>query len=222
MPSAHVATAGPARTTRLVLAAVCLCQLIVVLDISVVNVALPHVDRALGFSAGSLSWVVNAYTLAFGGLLLLGGRIADLLGQRRTLLGGLGLFGIVSLIGGLAQTPGQLIAARAALGLAAAVLAPATMTVIMVTFPEGSERRRALATWGMVATAGGTLGVLLSGLLAEYLNWRWVFFVNVPIVLVAWALAFAVVRDQQASGHARLDVLGAVLATVSMTLLAYG
>jgi EmrB/QacA subfamily drug resistance transporter len=208
--------------TGMVLAAACLCQLVVVLDISVVNVALPHIDRALGFSASSLSWVVNAYTLAFGGLLLLGGRIADLLGQRRTLLGGLTLFGIVSLLGGLAQNPGQLVAARAALGLAAAVLSPATLAVVMVTFREGNERRRALATWGLVATAGGTLGVLLSGLLTEYLDWRWVFFVNVPIVLAAGALAFATVRDPDTSKRVRLDVAGAILATASMTLLAYG
>src|SRR3954464_1552072 len=222
MPSARVAAAGPARTTRLVLAAACLCQLVVVLDISVVNVALPHIDRAPGFSAASLSWVVNAYTLAFGGLLLLGGRIADLFGQRRTLLAGLGLFGVVSLLGGIAQTSGQLVAARAAQGLAAAVLSPATLAVIMVTFREGHERRRALATWGLVATAGGTLGVLLSGLLTEYLDWRWVFFVNVPIVLAAGALAFAAVRDPHDSGLVRLDVLGAILATASMTMLAYG
>src|SRR4051794_10295566 len=208
--------------TGLVLAAACLCQLVVVLDISVVNVALPHIDSALGFSASSLSWVVNAYTLTFGGLLLLGGRIADLLGQRRALLGGLALFGIVSLLGGLAQTPGQLVAARAALGLAAAVLSPATLAVIMVTFREGNERRRALATWGLVATAGGTLGVLLSGVLTEYLDWRWVFFINVPIVLAAGALALATVRAPDTAERARLDVVGAVLATASMTLLAYG
>jgi EmrB/QacA subfamily drug resistance transporter len=212
---------GPERT-GMVLAAACLCQLVVVLDISVVNVALPHIDRALGFSASSLSWVVNAYTLAFGGLLLLGGRIADLLGQRRTLLAGLTLFGVVSLLGGLAQTPGQLVAARAAQGLAAAVLSPATLAVIMVTFREGDERRRAVATWGLVATAGGTLGVLLSGLLTEYLDWRWVFFVNVPIVLAAGALAFAAVHDPHASERVRLDVVGAILATASMTMLAYG
>jgi EmrB/QacA subfamily drug resistance transporter len=208
--------------TGLVLAAACLCQLVVVLDISVVNVALPHIDRALGFSPSSLSWVVNAYTLVFAGLLLLGGRIADLLGQRRTLLGGLALFGVVSLLGGLARTPGQLVAARAAQGLAAALLSPATLAVIMVTFREGDERRRAVATWGLVATAGGTLGVLLSGLLTEYLDWRWVFFVNVPIVLAAGALAFAAVHDPRAAERVRLDVVGAVLATVSMTMLAYG
>src|SRR3954471_13326289 len=172
----------------LALAVLAIAEFMVVLDVTIVNVALPAIQADLGFSADGLQWVVNAYTLAFGGLLLLGGRIADLLGQRRTLLAGLTLFGVVSLLGGLAQSPGQLVAARAAQGLAAAVLSPATLAVIMVTFREGDERRRAVATWGLVATAGGTLGVLLSGLLTEYLDWRWVFFVNVPIVLAAGAL----------------------------------
>jgi EmrB/QacA subfamily drug resistance transporter len=211
----------PART-GLALAAACLCQLMVVLDISVVNVALPHIGTALGFTPGSLSWVVNAYTLAFGGLLLLGGRMADVLGPRRTMLGALGLFGFASLLGGLAQSPGELIAARAVQGLAAAVLSPVTLTVIMVTFPEGPERRRAVATWGMVATGGGALGVLLSGLLTQFLDWRWVLFVNVPFALGAAAFALAAVRDVPARRRARLDVAGAVLATAAMTLLAYG
>src|SRR3954451_6081544 len=212
---------APAGTT-LVLAAACLCQLMVVLDISVVNVALPDIGVSLGFTPTSLSWVVSAYTLAFGGLLLLGGRLADVLGHRSTMLGALGLFGVASLLGGLAQSPGQLIAARAAQGVAAAVLSPVTLTVLMLSFPEGPERRRALATWGLVATAGGTLGVLLGGLLTEYLDWRWVFFVNVPIVLVAGVLALVAVRDSPGSEHVRLDVVGAVLATASMTLLTYG
>jgi len=222
MNSVHAPRVVHAPATGLVLAAACLCQLTVILDISVVNVALPHISGALGFSASSLSWVVNAYTLAFGGLLLLGGRIADLLGQRRTMLGALGLFGVVSLLGGLAQTPGQLVAARAAQGMAAAVLSPTTLAVIMVTFVEERQRRRAVATWGLVATAGGTLGVLLSGVLTQYLEWRWVFFVNVPIVIVAGALAFAAVPATHASEKTRLDVVGAVLATAAMTLLTYG
>jgi EmrB/QacA subfamily drug resistance transporter len=206
----------------LVLAAACVCQLMVVLDISVVNVALPDIDRSLGFTPSSLSWVVSAYTLAFGGLLLLGGRIADLLGHRRTILGALALFGVASVLGGLAQSPGQLIAARVVQGVVAAVLSPATLTVIMVTFPDGPRRRRALATWGMVATGGSALGVLLSGLLTEYLDWRWVLFVNVPFVLVAAVLAVTAVRDPHVPERVRLDVVGAVLATASMTLLAYG
>jgi EmrB/QacA subfamily drug resistance transporter len=206
----------------LALAAACLCQLMVVLDISVVNVALPHIDGALGFTPSSLSWVISAYTLALGGLLLLGGRIADVLGLRRTMLGALALFGVVSILGGLAQSPGQLIAARAVQGVAAAVLSPATLTVILVTFPEGPGRRRAVAIWGILATAGGAIGVLLSGLLTEYLDWRWVFFVNVPLVLAAAALALAAVRDVHAPKRVRLDLAGAILATASTTLLAYG
>ncbi len=206
----------------LVLAAACLCQLMVVLDISVVNVALPDIDGSLGFTPSSLSWVVSAYTLAFGGLLLLGGRIADLLGHRRTMLVALGLFGVASVLGGLAQNPGQLIAARAAQGVAAAVLSPVTLTVIMVTFPDGPRRRRAMATWGMVATGGSALGVLLSGLLTQYLDWRWVLFVNVPIVLGAAVFALFAVHDLHAPERVRLDIPGAILATASMTLLAFG
>ena len=213
--------AGVARP-NLALAAACLSQLIVVLDISVVNVALPHIDGALGFTPSSLAWVVSAYTLALGGLLLLGGRIADVLGLRRTMLGALAVFGVVSLFGGLAQSPGQLIAARAAQGVAAAVLSPATLAVILVTFREGPGRRRAVATWGLVATAGGATGVVLSGLLTQYLDWRWVFFVNVPLVVVAVALALATVRDASSRERPRLDVVGAILATASTTLLAYG
>src|SRR3954471_23102464 len=206
----------------LALTAACLAQLMVILDISVVNVALPHIDGALGFTPSSLAWVISAYTLALGGLLLLGGRIADVLGLRRTMLGALALFGAVSLLGGLAQSPGELIAARAAQGVTAAVLSPATLTVILVTFPEGPERRRAVAIWGILATAGGAIGVLLSGLLTEYLDWRWVFFVNVPLVLAAAALALVAVRDVHAPKRVRLDLAGALLATASTTLLAYG
>jgi EmrB/QacA subfamily drug resistance transporter len=215
---------GRAGTTRagLALTAACLSQLMVVLDISVVNVALPHIDGALGFTPSSLSWVISAYTLALGGLLLLGGRIADVFGLRRTMLGALALFGVVSLLGGLAQSPGQLIAARAAQGVTAAVLSPATLAVILVTFPEGPGRRRAVAIWGIVATAGGAIGVLLSGLLTEYLDWRWVFFVNVPLVIAAAAVTLAAVRDVQALQQVRLDLAGAILATASTTLLAYG
>jgi EmrB/QacA subfamily drug resistance transporter len=206
----------------LALAAACLSQLMVVLDISVVNVALPHIDGALGFTPSSLSWVISAYTLTLGGLLLLGGRIADVLGLRRTMVVALALFGVVSLLAGLAQSPGQLIAARAAQGVTAAVLSPATLTVILVVFPEGPGRRRAVAIWGIVATAGGAIGVLLSGLLTEYLDWRWVFFVNVPLVLAAVALALATVRDADALQRVRLDLAGAILATASTTLLVYG
>lgn len=205
----------------LALATVCLCQVMVVLDASVVNVALPSIDHDLGFSAGSLSWVVNAYTLLFGGLLLLGGRIADYVGHRRAMLWGLGLFALASILGGLAQSPGQLIAARAGQGVAAAVLAPVSLTVIMVTFAEGPVRNRAIGIWAMVAAAGSALGVLLGGVLTDWLDWRWVLFVNVPIVAVAAPLAWRSIGDHRRLAGQRLDVVGAVLGTAAITLLVF-
>ncbi|ONK09541.1 MFS transporter [Streptomyces sp. MP131-18] len=204
-----------------VLATVCLCQLVVVLDISVVNVALPEIGRDLGFAPGDLSWVVNAYTLVFGGLLLLGGRVADLFGHRRAVIAGLLLFGVASLMGGFAQSPGQLVAARAGQGLAAAVLAPISLTLIMVTFAEGAPRRRALGSWSMVAISGGAVGVLLGGVLTDLLNWRWVMFVNVPLVALAVPLALASVLAGGGSSR-RLDLGGALLGTAAMTVLVFG
>ncbi|GAA3208204.1 MFS transporter [Actinocorallia longicatena] len=215
------AGAPTARRTGLILAVACLCQALVVLDTSVVNIALPKIGAALDFSAGSLSWVVNAYLLTFGGLLLLGGRIADLTGYRRALLGGLALFGTASALGGLAQTSGQLVAARAAQGAAAAVLAPIGLTIIMITFPQGPARARAIGVWAMVSAAGSALGVLAGGLLTEALNWRWVMFVNVPIVVVALLLGAWTITGGPAEGPRRLDVVGAVLATAGMTTLVY-
>ncbi|MFB9835117.1 MFS transporter [Actinoallomurus acaciae] len=211
---------SPART-GMILATVCLVQLMVVLDVSVVNVALPSIDRALGFSAGALSWVVNAYTLVFGGLLLLGGRVADLVGARRAVLTGLGLFALASVLGGFAQDPGQLIAARAGQGLAGAVLAPVSLVIIMVTFPEGPVRSRAIGVWAMVAASGSAVGVLLGGLLTDLLDWRWVLFVNVPIVAVAFALALRSVPGTRRTGGRRLDVVGSVLGTAAVALLVY-
>lgn len=207
---------------NLVLAAACVCQLMVVLDISVVNVALPAINETLHFSPSGLSWVVSAYTLTFGGLLLLGGRLADVAGHRRTMLAGLTLFAIASMLGGLAHSPAQLIAARSAQGVAAAVLSPVTLTVIMVAFPDSGLRRRALALWGMVATTGSAVGVLLSGVLTQTLGWRWVLFINAPIALVAGAFAIAAVRGPHRQRPARLDLLGAIMITAAMTLLAYG
>jgi EmrB/QacA subfamily drug resistance transporter len=212
--------ARPARGGT-VLAAACLCQLLVVLDVSVVNVALPSIDDALGFSDGALSWVVNAYTLAFGGLLLLGGRVADLTGPRRAALAGLGLFALASVLGGLAQDPSQLIAARAGQGLAGALLAPVSLTIILVTFPEGPARARAVGLWAMVSASGAAIGVLAGGLLTDLLNWRWVLFVNVPIVAAALGLALRGVHDGPRGEGRRLDVPGAVLGTAAVTALAY-
>ncbi|MER5770366.1 MFS transporter [Streptomyces sp. NPDC001985] len=221
-PGAAEATPCPGPRTGLVLAAVCLSQLIVVLDISVVNVALPEISRDLGFSPGGLSWVVNAYTLVFGGLLLLGGRLADLFGHRRTMAAGLVLFGVASLLGGLAQNPAQLIAARAGQGLAGAVLAPIGLTVILVTFAEGPARSRAVGVWATVAGSGTALGVLAGGLLTDLLGWRWVLLINVPLVALTLPIALASVRDRRTGGRARLDVPGAVLVTAAMTAAAHG
>ncbi|MFJ9948740.1 MFS transporter [Kitasatospora sp. NPDC091207] len=217
----HSPAAGHTRS-GIVLATVCLCQLMVTLDASIVNIALPAMGHALGFADSALPWVVNAYALAFGGLLLLGGRIADLVGHRRALLSGLVLFGLASVLGGFAQTSAQLVAARAGQGVAAALLAPISLTLIMVTFTEGPARARALGIWSMVTAGGSALGVLLGGVLTDLLDWRWVFFVNLPIVLVAGLLAGRSVPAVRPPRTGRPDVAGAVLATGAMVALVYG
>lgn len=208
--------------TGLILATACVAQVMVVLDVSVVNVALPSIASDLGFAASGLSWVVNAYTLVFGGLLLLGGRFADFVGHRRAMFLGLAVFGVTSVIGGLAQTPGQLVAARAGQGLAGALLAPLSLAIIMVTFRDGPSRSRAVGVWAMVAAAGSALGVLLGGLLTQWLSWRWVLFVNVPIVLVGLVLAWLSVRDAHMTRIRALDLPGAFLVTVAVTALVNG
>src|SRR5213080_1856582 len=178
-------------------------QFVVVLDASIVNVALPSIQRALDFSASNLQWVVNAYTLTFGGFLLLGGRAADLFGRRRVFIGGLVLFSLASLAGGLAQSEGWLIAARAVQGLGGAIVSPAALSIITTTFAEGAERNRALGVWGAVAGAGGASGVLLGGVLTTGLSWRWVLFVNVPIGLVCAALAPRLIGESRVQTETR-------------------
>lgn len=215
-----VVPAHPSTRPGLVLATVCLCQLMVVLDITVVNVALPSIRDDLGFASADLQWVVNAYTLTFGGLLLLGGRIADLFGQRTAALVGLSVFGLTSLAAGLAVEPGQLIAARAVQGVSGAVLLPVSLTVITTTFAEGPDRRRALSVWAATMGLAGAAGVLLGGALTEYLDWRWVFFVNVPIAAVAIPLTLVSIRNLSRS-RPRLDVAGAILVTGATTSLVY-
>ncbi|MEV7520607.1 MFS transporter [Streptomyces sp. NPDC091371] len=207
----------------LTLAAVAVVQFMVSLDLSVVNVGLPQIAAGLGFSAVGLTWVIHAYALTFGGLLLLGGKAADRYGRKRVLLLGLGLFGVASLLGGLAQEPGQLVAARAAQGVGAAALAPAALSLLTTTFPTGKARVRAFGVWSAMNAAGGAFGVLMGGVLTEYASWRWVMFVNVPMA----AAALAMVRRGVAAGppsarSGRPDVLGAVLATAGMTLLVFG
>src|SRR5437868_14582624 len=181
----------------------CSAQLVVVLDASIVNVALPTIGEALDFTESSLPWVVNAYVLTFGGFLLLGGRLADLLGRRRVFMFGLVLFAIASLFGGLASTSGQLVAARAVQGLGAAILSPAALSIVATTFKDGAERNKALGIWGAVAGSGGAAGVLLGGVLTDGLGWQWVLWVNVPIGLAAAALAPALLTESRASGQRR-------------------
>jgi EmrB/QacA subfamily drug resistance transporter len=198
-------------------------QFVVVLDASIVNVALPSIGRDLQFSQDDLSWVVNAYTLLFGGFLLLGGRMADLLGRRRVFMGGLVLFAAASLAGGLAQSEGQLIAARAVQGLGAAILSPAALSLVTTMFAEGAERNKALGIWGAVAGSGGAAGVLLGGVLTDALSWEWVLFVNVPIGLAAAAIAPALLPESRETGRRRVfDVAGAVTVTAGLSLLVYG
>ncbi|MGI5170890.1 MFS transporter [Spirillospora sp. CA-253888] len=206
-----------------VLAAVAVVQFTVSLDLSVVNVGLPRIATGLGFGPAGLTWVIHAYALTFGGLLLLGGKAADRYGRRRVLLLGLGLFGLASLAGGFAQEPGHLVAARAAQGVGAAALAPAALALLTATFPAGRARVRAFGVWSMMNAAGGALGVLMGGLLTEYAGWRWVMFVNVPMVAVASALAwYGIAAAPPAARTGRPDVAGAVLATSGMTLLVFG
>jgi EmrB/QacA subfamily drug resistance transporter len=204
------------------LALVCLAQFMVVLDISIVNVALPSIQAELHFSTSSLQWVVNAYTLTFAGFLLLGGRAADLFGRRRVFLVGLTMFTAASFVGGLAQTQGMLIAARALRGLGGVVLAPATLTILTTTFTEGPTRARALGVWSAVAAAGASAGAILGGILTDLISWRWILFVNVPVGVLAIVAARAFLPESRAEvEHRKLDVAGAVTVTAGLLALVY-
>ncbi|MGA7416508.1 MAG: MFS transporter [Acidimicrobiales bacterium] len=210
------------RAKNLALLLLAMTQFVIVIDASIVNVALPSIGRALNVSRTDLSWVVNAYALTFGGFLLLGGRMADLLGRRRMFMVGLVLFTLASLAGGLAQSEPWLIAARAAQGLGAAIVSPAALSIITTTFSEGAERNRALGIWGAVAGAGGAAGVLLGGILTSGLSWRWVLFVNVPIGLAAAALAPRMLVESRADdGTNTFDIPGAITVTAGLSLLVY-
>ena len=209
------------RRLGLALALLAAAQFVVVLDASIVNVALPSIGRDLGFDQGDLSWVVNAYVLVFGGFLLLGGRLADLLGRRRIFIVGLVVFGLASLAGGLATSPGMLIAARAVQGLGGALLSPAALSMLTVLFAEGAARNKALGVWGAVAGSGGAAGVLLGGLLTEYAGWEWVLFVNTPITIGAALLATRLLPESRTDGPRRFDVAGAVTVTAGLSLLVY-
>ena len=210
------------RAKNLALILLTMTQFVIVIDAAIVNVALPSIGSHLHFARADLSWVVNAYTLTFGGFLLLGGRLADLLGRRRMFTIGLVVFSLASFAGGMAHSEGWLIAARAVQGLGAAIVSPAALSIITTTFAEGAERNRALGIWGAVAGAGGAAGVLLGGILTSGLNWRWVLFVNVPIGLCAAALAPRTLRESRAEDGANtFDLPGAVSVTAGLALLVY-
>ncbi|HCA84300.1 MAG TPA: MFS transporter [Streptomyces sp.] len=213
-------SANPAVWAALV--AACAGQFLVVLDVSVVNVALPSVRVSLGLDESGLQWVANAYIITFAGCMLLGGRAADLFGRKRVFLTGLGLFTAASLAGGLAREPWQLVAARAVQGIGAAVLAPSTLTILTTSFPEGPARVKAIGLWTAVGTGGGAAGGLVGGLLTDALSWRWVLLINVPVgalVLAGTALWLPELRERAAR---RLDLPGAVLVTAGVGALAYG
>ncbi|HEY2260787.1 MAG TPA: MFS transporter [Solirubrobacteraceae bacterium] len=221
MPPANHTEPKPHLTATLVLA--CLAQFMVILDVSVVNVALPAIRGGLHFSEVNLQWVVNAYTVTFAGFLLLGGRAADLLGRRRVFVGGLVLFSAASLVGGMADSQGVLIAARAIQGLGGAVIAPASLSILTTTFTEGPARNRAVGIWGAMGGAGGAAGVLLGGVLTDLLGWRWILFINVPIGLLAAFFAHRLLLESRRPGSTRgFDLSGALTATVGLSLLVLG
>jgi EmrB/QacA subfamily drug resistance transporter len=206
----------------LALILLCAVQFMVVLDIAIVNVALPTIKTALDFKETDLQWVINAYTLTFGGLLMLGGRSADLLGRRRMFLIGLALFSGASLACGLATSEATLIAARAIQGVGAAIISPAALSILMTTFEEGAERNKALGIWGAIAGTGGAAGVLLGGVLTDQLNWSWIFYINVPVGALVIALGPRILRESRIeAGRRSFDLLGAVLVTSGLSLLVY-
>ena len=193
----------------------------VVLDATIVNIALPHIQDALKFSTTDLTWVVSSYTLTFGGLLLLGGRAGDILGRRRVFMTGILLFTLASLLGGLAQEPWQLLAARVLQGMGGAIASPTSLALITTTFPEGPERNRAFGVFAAVSAGGGAIGLLAGGMLTEWLDWRWVLFVNVPIGIVIAVLAPVYINESERHSG-RFDIAGAVTSTAGMASLVYG
>ena len=219
--AAGTSTGSPPRRLGLALAVIATAQLMVVLDATIVNVALPHIQAALGFSGTNLEWVVNAYALAFGGLLLLGGRSGDLLGRRRVFIFGILLFTLASLLGGFATDQAWLLGARVLQGIGGAFAAPTALSLIAVTFPEGPPRNRAMGVYAAMSVAGGAVGLIAGGLLVQYLDWRWVFFVNVPIGLVLAFLAPRVLGESERRRGA-FDLPGAITGSLGLASLVYG
>ncbi len=215
-------SAAPTRS-GLILALVCIAQFMVVLDISIVNVALPDIRSELHMSVNSLQWIINAYTLTFAGFLLLGGRAADLYGRRKLFLAGLLTFALTSLAAGLAQSGGQLIGFRAAQGIGGAVLSPATLTILTTTFTEPKARMRAIGTWSAIGGMGAATGVIAGGVLTDLLSWRWIFLINVPIgIATAAAARLALVESRVEGEHQTLDWGGAFTVTAGLSSLVYG
>ena len=204
------------------LAIVCAAFFMTVLDVSIVNVALPSIGKALDFSRDNLQWVITAYAITFGGFLLLGGRAADLLGRRRVFYVGVAVFTIASFLCGLAWSEGVLIGARALQGLGAAIISPAALSIITTMFEEGPERNKALGIWGAIGGSGAAVGVLAGGVLTKYLGWEWIFFVNVPVGALALALAPRFVRESRSDRDSSQDIAGAVTVTAGLALLVYG
>ncbi|HEY6963308.1 MAG TPA: MFS transporter [Gaiellaceae bacterium] len=206
----------------LVLVIVCVAQFMVILDATVVNVALPSIQKDLGFSYSSLQWIVNGYTLVFGGFLLLGGRASDLLGRQRLFIAGVVIFTVASAINGVANSSNLLIAGRALQGLGGALVSPAALSIVTTTFEEGRDRTRALGVWSAIAAGGAAVGLVLGGVLTEYLSWRWVFFVNLPVGVIATLLALRFVPNSRPEERpATYDAAGAVTITAGLLVLVY-
>jgi EmrB/QacA subfamily drug resistance transporter len=224
VPTTARATAHPPRATNrwLILVIACLAQFMVVLDATVVNVALPSIQRGLHFSPSSLQWVVNAYTLIFGGFLLLGGRAGDLIGRKRLFVAGVALFSAASLLNGLAQTSTMLIVGRGLQGLGGALLSPAALSIITTTFTEQSERTKALGIWSAIAAGGGAVGLIMGGALTQLASWEWIFFVNVPVGVLTLLATLRFVPESRAHlEHRTFDLAGAVTVTAGLVVLVY-
>src|SRR6201996_2795721 len=221
-PPPAAAVPAPARQRWLILAVIGVAQLMVVLDATIVNIALPSAQRALGSGTADRQWVITAYALAFGGLLVVGGRLSDLLGRKRTFVVGLVGFAVASAVGGAAPDFGALIAARAVQGAFGALLAPSALSLLITTFTDPRERGKALGIFTAIAGAGGAIGLILGGVLTEYLSWRWCLYVNVGFAAAALAGAVPLIKNQPRNPGARLDVPGSLLAVGGLTGIVYG